>query len=137
VFQNDFFSYLLICLLGSSCFYGNKSSKPSDEFLGINDENAFINLSTFQLASAVLGQIDFNSNVMPLSTDASSFSNIWGNPLIYQNRLYIAGYVDNRILVYNSVLSLNNANASFVLGQDDFISTNSGKDDDNFEVVLK
>ena len=85
--------------------FDNAASKP-------NDANA----------DGVLGQPDFTSN-SPATTQNGMYDS---NGVTIDNstgRLYVAEDANSRILVFNSASSLpNGANASYVLGQTDFIT---------------
>ncbi|CAA0103064.1 Uncharacterised protein [BD1-7 clade bacterium] len=86
----------------------------------------FVSLSTFQSADVVVGQTDFTQ--INSDTTASNFSTPYGNAYIYEGRLYLPDYGNNRILGFNEIPTNNGASADFVLGQEDFISANSDGD---------
>jgi uncharacterized protein (TIGR03437 family) len=70
-------------------------------------------------ADVVLGQADFN-----LTTPATTQSGL-RNPqgvLLHGGRLFIADTVNHRVLIFNSIPTSNNAQATVVLGQRDFTS---------------
>ncbi|CAA0097006.1 Uncharacterised protein [BD1-7 clade bacterium] len=86
----------------------------------------FVSLSTFQSADVVVGQTDFTQRNS--DTTASNFSTPYGNAYIYDGRLYLPDYGNNRILGFNEIPTNNGASADFVLGQEDVISANSDGD---------
>lgn len=76
-----------------------------------------------QSADVVLGQPDFNTNV--LHNGGVSASN-FGDPVgvVYKsNRLFISDRAGNRILIWNTLPTVNNTNSDIVLGQPDFSSS--------------
>ena len=88
----------------------------------------FVDLTTFQSASVVVGQPDFTSDLENQggSAGANTIRYPYGNALVYNNVLYLPEYGNNRVLGFNSVPTTNNASADFVLGQPDFTTTFDG-----------
>ena len=91
---------------------------------------ATVTLSNFQNASVVIGQPDFVSMAINQggAAGANTLYHPYGNPLFHNGILYIADYLNARVLGFNGVPTANNASANFVLGQPDFTTTvgNSG-----------
>lgn len=90
---------------------------------------AFIPFSNFQEASVVIGQTDFTGGTSNQggAVGANTLDGPYGNVLyaIFGNRLYIPDTLNRRILGFNGIPSVNNEDANFVMGQDDFTSTSS------------
>ncbi len=77
-------------------------------------------------ADVVIGQVDFTHNAAnqggavgpnTLAQTASSFTD--------GKRLFISDYGNNRVLVFNSIPTANNASADIVIGQPDFTTVSS------------
>jgi adenosine/AMP kinase len=87
-----------------------------------------VNLSTFQNASVVIGQSNFNGGTANQggAAGANTFSTPYGKPVVYNGILYAPDYSNNRVLGFNTVPTSNNASADFVLGQPDFFTTTPG-----------
>ena len=86
----------------------------------------FLAFTNGQAASVVIGQPDFDSTNYRQggTTAANTLAN--GSSVAYiEGRIYISDR-DNRVLGFNSVPTVNNANADFVIGQNDFTSNSSG-----------
>lgn len=82
-------------------------------------------LTTFQKASVVIGQPNFTANSG--HTTQSGLYYPYGNPALVDGVLYLPDYDNVRVLGFNGgIPSSNGANADFVLGQADFVS--SGQD---------
>lgn len=83
---------------------------------------------TFQAADVVIGQVDFTGILgnQGGAADANTISSNGGNPIIVNNILYINEYGNDRVLGFNSVPTINNIYADFVLGQPDFTTTTVG-----------
>ncbi|MBU0785056.1 MAG: hypothetical protein KJ798_13735 [Gammaproteobacteria bacterium] len=83
----------------------------------------------FQAAEVVIGQTDFtvtNNNTYS-NPDANTLSVSYGNPAVAPDgRLFIGDFVNDRVLAFAQVPTVSNANASFVLGQPNFTTTNPG-----------
>jgi len=82
-------------------------------------------------ASFVLGQLDFLSRFPTSGVDGLN------NPFdlsfdINRNYLFVADNGNNRVLVYNTMNLKNGLEASFVLGQDNFLETVTGTTKYNF-----
>ncbi|WP_416391497.1 hypothetical protein NR756_01300 [Alloalcanivorax xenomutans] len=88
-----------------------------------------LKLSNFQPAAVVIGQADFagirpNQNGAP---DANTLQSLYGNPAVSDSgTLFIGDYGNHRVLAYNTIPTVNNAVADFVLGQPDFTTTEPG-----------
>ncbi len=86
----------------------------------------FLNLEDFQRASAVIGQPDFVSGD-PNQGGAAAANTISlniGSPTVTDSGLlFIPDTLNNRILGFIQVPTINNASADFVLGQPDFTTT--------------
>lgn len=77
-------------------------------------------------ADVVIGQPDFTSTSINQGLGAATAKTLnrpRGITVDDSGRLYIADTENNRILIYNSIPTANNASADLVLGQSDFIST--------------
>ncbi len=85
----------------------------------------FLSVESNQSADIVIGQVDFNSS-QSSPTAANSMYAPYGNAMVYNGHLFLHSYGDNRILVYNTIPTENNASADFVIGQVDLNSSNSG-----------
>ena len=93
---------------------GGDSAPASDS--QVASASAYITLENNQSADIVIGQVDMNS----ASTD--TISDPYGNAFVYNGLLYLNDFLHNRVLVYNSVPTENNASADYVIGQEDFDS---------------
>jgi hypothetical protein len=138
-FHLCFSSILILGVLGSSSCNKITYVKRTPGEKTSDEKIKPIKLSTFQAASIVLGQTTFTeanyfSDGPPRATDSASLENPWGNPSVYLGKLYVPGYTDNRILIFNSIPTTNNAAANIVLGQPDFASTSSGTDANQMSV---
>lgn len=107
---------------------GNSLSTLNLNYTGI------VQFTSFQKADVVIGQTDFTSFGANQggSADANTFDYPYGSPGYGGGKIYIADYNNNRVLGFNKVPSLNNANADFVLGQSDFTSTGNGTSSSSF-----
>ncbi len=82
-------------------------------------------LGTGAAASSVLGQGNFTSSAS--ATSQNGFSGPTGLAMDPSGRLYVADTNNNRVVTFDSAASLaNGANATFVLGQSDYITSNAG-----------
>ncbi len=73
-------------------------------------------------ADVVVGQVDFSSGTANQggSVSASTLATPVGIA-IYNGKLIIADRLNNRVLIYNSIPTTNNASANVVIGQPDFV----------------
>jgi hypothetical protein len=87
-----------------------------------------IGFTNKQNASVVIGQPDFTSNSPNQggSVAANTFTNSYGNPVYGAGKLFVPDYGNNRVLVFNSVPTSNNAGADYVIGQPDLTSNTAG-----------
>lgn len=113
------FSVLTACSSGS-----NNSSSPDDE----TSDNAILTLRNFQAADVVIGQTDFSESDENQggSADANTIYEPYGNPKGFNDILYLPDYGNNRVLGFNTIPTVSNMPADFVLGQPDFTSTMGG-----------
>lgn len=82
-------------------------------------------LTTFQTATLVIGQIDFTSNLPNQGGSgpgSATLTGPWGNSVFEGGKLYVPELSTNRVLGFNGIPSQNGASANFVLGQPDFTS---------------
>jgi hypothetical protein len=79
----------------------------------------------FQNAAVVVGQADFlgTDDNQGGTADANTLADPFGNPAVDNGRLFVGDYSNNRVLAFNALPTVNNANADFVLGQPDFTTT--------------
>jgi hypothetical protein len=85
----------------------------------------FATFTTFQNASVVIGQANFEQNGdQPPAADTISFPS--GRALVSGGKLYLPDQGNSRVLAYDSVPATNGAAANLVLGQSDFTSDSSG-----------
>jgi hypothetical protein len=87
-----------------------------------------LQLSNFQAASVVIGQNNFSGMFgnQGGGAEANTISSPYGNPEYANSILYLPEYGNNRVLGFNGVPEISNANADFVLGQTDFTDDTSG-----------
>jgi hypothetical protein len=73
----------------------------------------------------VVGQADFLGTDANQggSADANTLGALYGNPAVDDGLLFVGDYGNNRVLAFNPLPTVNNANADFVLGQLDFTMT--------------
>lgn len=77
-------------------------------------------------ASGVLGASDFTSQGSSAVT-ASTFDEAYAILIAYDGRLYVSSYSQSRVLVFDAPASkANGADADYVLGQTDFVSSSYG-----------
>ena len=86
-------------------------------------------LDRFQAARTVVGQPDFTSNEPNRDGPAGpgTLSVPWGNPALAGGRLYVSDQGNRRVLGYGGVPTAGGAEATLVLGQPDFVSTDTGE----------
>jgi hypothetical protein len=78
-------------------------------------------------ANFVIGQPDMLSGVANQGTFCSGKTLNFPNGILYAaNKLFIADFGNNRILVYNSIPGANNTQADYVIGQPNLTSNSSG-----------
>jgi hypothetical protein len=79
-------------------------------------------------ADVVIGQTNFTNHLA--NQGGSVKANTISNPAGLATdgiKLFVADYGNNRVLIYNSVPTVNNANADVVIGQTDMVSVSSGR----------
>lgn len=90
----------------------------------------------FQAAEVVIGQAGFTSRMANQggTAVANTMNNPFGNPSVAPDgKLYLADVNNHRILGFNSVPTVNNANADLVFGQPNFTSTTTGTSRDKHQ----
>lgn len=94
--------------------------------LGLLNVNAQQTFSNFQPASLVIGQPNFTTNLSV--TDASTAVGSSCSDLSSKGQFIIGGQLagGRRVLLYNTLPSVNGASASIVLGKPDFTNTTDG-----------
>lgn len=82
--------------------------------------------SSFQPADVVLSQPDFDTAVLGYPSGVPTAANSRKSNYLWRGtaRLYEADHDNNRVLVWNTVPSVNNTAGSFALGQPDLVSGN-------------
>ncbi|MCP1728375.1 hypothetical protein J2T60_002375 [Natronospira proteinivora] len=80
-------------------------------------------------AEWVVGQPDFTSGTTGRSADADTLNDPVGLTLA-SNRLFVADFANNRVMVYQPVPDTNNETAAFVLGQPDFTESERNRADE-------
>lgn len=93
------------------------------------DLSYFINLklTTFQEASLVIGQPDFETLSDITEITNSSLGTSWGNKFVDdEGRLFINDFHRHRVLGFNQIPTTNGASADFVIGQSNFTSNDPG-----------
>ncbi len=86
-----------------------------------------LKLTHFQPAVTVIGQPDFVSVAVHQggAPGANTMDNVFG--MVHAGgRLYLSDYASHRILGFDAIPESSNASASFVIGQPDFSTANSG-----------
>jgi len=111
---------LATLILTSSC--GEIFSSTLDDD---NTTTTYIQFTTFQSASNVIGQDDLVSKTSS-SITAYKFDSPYGDMAYADSKLYIADYGANRVLGYDSVPTSDGAAADFVLGQSSFTASTTG-----------
>jgi hypothetical protein len=85
-----------------------------------------ISTTNGQPADVVIGQKDFNSSTANQGAGVNANTLSGPHGVFYDGkRLYIGDNANNRVLIYNSLPSQNNASADIVLGQPDFTSSSA------------
>jgi hypothetical protein len=85
-----------------------------------------VKLVDFQNAAVVVGQADFSgtdANQGNLDPAANTLDEPYGNPAVDDGLLFVGDYGNNRVLAFDPLPTVNNADADFVLGQPDFTTT--------------
>ncbi|PVZ72079.1 hypothetical protein [Pelagibaculum spongiae] len=100
--------------------------------------NILLVVNNQQAASVVIGQDDFVSANYLSSTlngthDARSVDTSYGNPLFFNNYLYLPDYEGDRVLIFDGIPTSNSALASAVLGQSDFDESYHGSGAADFD----
>jgi hypothetical protein len=87
-----------------------------------------VSFSSFQAASVVIGQANFNGNTANQGgvVGANTLYYPFGKPVVYNGILYVPDFSNNRVLGFNTVPTSNNTSADFVLGQPDFGTSGTG-----------
>ena len=118
------FSVVSLSLAACGGSGGGGVPAPEDE----QDVIQTISLSNFQAADVVVGQADFSGRVRNQggSADANTIDGPSGSAGYYNGVLYLSDYLNDRVLGFNGIPSVNNGNADFVLGQVDFTTTVAG-----------
>ncbi len=83
-----------------------------------------LTFSNNQAASVVIGQADFSggsANRGGAIAD-NTIDGPFGNPVVYNGRLYLSDYTNARVLGFNAIPTANGASADFVIGQANFTS---------------
>lgn len=110
-------SALLVVAMGFSGCGSDSSTALPQAVVFTNGQNA----------SVVIGQADFTSFAANQGGSVAA-NTIWlphGNPYVNSNGvLYIGDYGNSRVLVFNSIPTVNNASADFAIGQPD-LTTNT------------
>ncbi len=83
----------------------------------------YAELKTAQAADVVIGQANFTSNAQPSPPTARSLASPDGCTFCDGQRLFIPDSNNNRVLIYNSIPTTNNAPADIVIGQTNFTSS--------------
>jgi hypothetical protein len=91
-------------------------------------EPPFIKLENEQAAAVVIGQADFGGGAENRggALDAHTIASPYGNAAFYGGVLYLADYVNERVLGYHGIPEVSGVPADFVLGQPDFTSDGYG-----------
>ena len=106
------FTFLIVML--SAC----ESTSNS----GDNQESTFLVFENNQSADIVIGQDTMDGDENGSTTNRFS-GYLYGSPYVYNGQLFIPDYDGNRVLVYDSIPTENNASADYVIGQIDLNST--------------
>ena len=87
--------------------------------------NPVNDLVTFQDAAVVIGQADFTGTMVNQGggVGANSLSFPYSIAAVANGVLYQTDWKNNRVLGFNTIPDINNANADFVIGQPDFTTT--------------
>lgn len=106
----------------SFTFTANDSVADSDVATVSIDIIPVSDLVNFQAATVAIGQANFAGKAINQggTPDANTINNPFGNPGIYNGILYLPEFSNDRMLGFNTIPTMNNAVADFVLGQPDF-----------------
>ena len=80
--------------------------------------------TNFEAASVVIGQSDFSANGGAQAANAASLSGPRGVAIV-GSVLFVADTANNRVLVWNTLPTVNGVAASFAIGQPNFTSTSA------------
>jgi hypothetical protein len=75
-------------------------------------------------ADVVVGQSGFSTNDPGLSD--TQFNGVWGIDISSDGKLFVVDANNNRVLIFNSIPTENNAAADVVIGADDFFTDSGG-----------
>jgi hypothetical protein len=90
-----------------------------------------VNLSTNQNISVVFGQMNFTDNTSNRGGTAgpNTFTASYGDPVYAAGKLFLPDTGNNRVLVFGSIPSANDANADYAVGQTNLTGNSSGLSD--------
>lgn len=88
--------------------------------------NIRLGFDTFQKASFVIGQADFETSEWSSEPTSNSLFDPYGIPTVSGGRLWIPDLGNNRLLGFDGVPAQNQADATWVAGQPDFFSHDHG-----------
>lgn len=98
---------------------------PDGSKLVVSEDNRILIWNTIPTtngapADVVIGQPNFTSNNTGLSE--TEFNNIWGIHVTAGGQLIVCDANNDRVLIFNSIPTTNNAAADVVIGQEDFVN---------------
>ncbi|MBN1699047.1 MAG: NHL repeat-containing protein [Spirochaetales bacterium] len=116
-----------------SDYTGGNDNTAAVQF-SIDYAESYVELESNQDAAVVIGQTNFttNSENQGGSVGPNTYGQAFGGVAIVGGKLFLPDYGNNRVLVFNSVPSLNNASADYVIGQPDLTSNTAGLSDTVF-----
>ncbi len=140
--KNILYSLLTIAALITTGCESLDTTQFDQNVTGNNDgklDSKYVLLPTLKLengqsADVVVGQPDMTSGggVGPAGSEPFPLANV----SILNGKLFIQSYFINRILVFNQIPKVSGADADYVIGQPNFLSTGSGNDNTDFNGPL-
>jgi hypothetical protein len=85
-------------------------------------------------ADVVIGQTNFTTNSS--GTGNNKFNMPWYLTLSQDGKLLVADHANSRVMVFNTVPTVNGASANVVIGQPDFVTTSSGTAQNKFNYPI-
>jgi hypothetical protein len=117
----------------SACGGGGSSGDAFEHGSSTTESNSAPSASsalftTFQSADVVIGQADFSGSSMNQGglAEANTIKRPQGNPGVANGALYLPDRLNRRLLGFNTLPTVNNTHANFVLGQPDSNTTTWG-----------
>jgi len=127
---------IVTAMLAFAIFISSAETRAGDDSEVESSPNATITLSNFQAAAAVIGQADFSGSMVNQGTGdpaADTISNGFGPAAVGPTGvLYLSDESNQRVLGFIGIPSSDDADADFVLGQPNLISSGAANGANQF-----